>query len=240
MPETPPAVRVVTWNVWDLKGDTAALARVLRALEPDVVCLQEAPRRLNAPRRIARLAAATGLQLGAVGRGSGGTAVLLGPRAQRLAGWTFRLPVPPLARSRGAAVCLVRVGGLELAVASIHLPLTAERRLAHATRVRDVVAGVALPVVVAGDLNEPPGSPAWQLLAVQASDRTPGAPATFPARDPQTRLDAVLLGPGLQALEVPQGAMALGAAEVTDDLLVASDHRPVLAVITSTTEPGRS
>jgi len=225
------AVRVVTWNVWDLKGDVAAVARVLRALDPDVVCLQEAPRRLNAPRKIARLAAASGLLPGTAGRGSGGTAVLLGPRAERLAGWTFRLPVPPLARTRGAAVCLVRVGGLELAVVSVHLPLTPSRRLAHASRVRDAVASVARPVVVAGDLNEPPGSPSWQLLAGQASDRTPSAPPTFPARDPQTRLDAVLVGPGLQVLPDLVAATALEAAR--DDVLIASDHRPVLAVITA-------
>jgi endonuclease/exonuclease/phosphatase family metal-dependent hydrolase len=223
------SLRVVTWNVWDLRGDVAAVARVLRALEPDVVCLQEVPRRLNAPRRIARLAAATGLRLGAVGRGSGGTGILLGPRAERLAGWTFRLPVPPLARRRGAALCLVRVDGLELAVASVHLPLTPARRLAHASAVRRVVASAALPAIVAGDLNEPPGSPSWQVLGEIVADRTPDAPPTFPAGDPQTRLDAVLVGPGLRVLR--HGPDYTLDREVRREVLAASDHHPVLAVI---------
>ncbi len=222
-------MRVVSWNVWDLRGDVGAVVRVLRGLEPDVVCLQEAPRRLNAPRRIARLAAAAGLRLGAVGRGSGGTGILLGPRAAQLAGRTFRLPVPALARSRGAALCVVRVGDLELAVASVHLPLTAARRLAHATTVRDVMAATALPPIVAGDLNEPPGSPSWKVLGEVVVDRTPDAPPTFPARDPQTRLDAVLVGPGLRVLR-PGPEHPLGPAD-RHDLLAASDHHPVLAVV---------
>ncbi|MFD0632519.1 endonuclease/exonuclease/phosphatase family protein [Catenulispora yoronensis] len=36
-------VRVLSYNVRSLRDDRAALARVVRGCEPDVVCVQESP-----------------------------------------------------------------------------------------------------------------------------------------------------------------------------------------------------
>ena len=52
-------LRVVSYNVRELADDTAALARVLRAAAPDVVCLQEAPTRVLAFHKPAELLTST-------------------------------------------------------------------------------------------------------------------------------------------------------------------------------------
>ncbi|MET0712639.1 MAG: endonuclease/exonuclease/phosphatase family protein, partial [Jiangellaceae bacterium] len=41
------SLRVVTYNVRSLRDDRDALVRVIRGLSADVVCMQEAPRRLR-------------------------------------------------------------------------------------------------------------------------------------------------------------------------------------------------
>src|SRR5690349_6566512 len=113
-------LRLVGYNVRDLRGDRAAVARVVRSLRPDVVCLQEAPRRRGTLHRTAALARATGLRRVAGGRGSGGTAVLVGPRVRVVDAEAARLPVPHWwTRTRGYAAAVLRLAdGTELAVAS--------------------------------------------------------------------------------------------------------------------------
>ena len=56
-------VRVASYNTRDFLDDHHLAARVVRAVDPDVLCLQEVPRRLFGGWRVARFAAACGLQL---------------------------------------------------------------------------------------------------------------------------------------------------------------------------------
>jgi endonuclease/exonuclease/phosphatase family metal-dependent hydrolase len=88
------------------------------------------------------------------------------------------------------------------------------------------VRGQQLAAVLAGDLNEPPGGPAWQALADVVHDPGAGSAPTFSARHPRRRIDAVLAAPGLEVLDY---GWPPGVAE--EDVLMASDHRPVLATI---------
>src|SRR4051812_50149617 len=74
------SVRLVSWNVRDLLGDRWALRRVIAALAPDVLCLQEAPRRLPGVVRNRMLARSCGLRFVAGGRAPGGAALVVGPR----------------------------------------------------------------------------------------------------------------------------------------------------------------
>ena len=54
-------LRVLTWNVRDLLGDSSAVARVITAAAADVVCLQEAPRIVFSRNQLAGLARRCGL-----------------------------------------------------------------------------------------------------------------------------------------------------------------------------------
>ena len=71
-----PSVRVASYNTRDFLDDHHLAARVVRAVDPDVLCLQEVPRRLFAGWRVRRFAAACGLDWAGGHRGSGGTTVL--------------------------------------------------------------------------------------------------------------------------------------------------------------------
>lgn len=236
-------MRLLSWNVRDLSGDPIAVRAVLREIHADVVVLQEAPRRpAGVLLRTAPLARATGVRHVVGGRTSGGTAILVGPRAQVAGARAVRLPVPHwYVRRRGAVLARIRVAGTALAVAGLHLPLRPEDRLQHAALVRDLLTTRAEPpmrelvqagaVAVAGDFNEPAGAPCWRLLADVAIDRRPDAGPTFPARSPSRRIDAVLLGDGLDLLEYGDGGLD------PDLVRRASDHAPVLAVVRS--RPGR-
>ncbi len=221
-------MRLVSWNVRDLTGDPRAVRAVLRDLAPDVLCLQEAPRRPGGGWRLGALARAVGLRHVAGGRSSGGTALLVAPHVVVHEVQAVRLPVPRRHhRTRGAVVTRLTSGPVTAALATVHLPLTAPQRLDHAERVRGLLEpharAVGGAVVVAGDFNEPAASPAWGVFAALASDPRPDAGPTFPARGPWSRLDAVLVGPALRVVtyEHPDAAA----------LVRASDHVPVVVVL---------
>ncbi|MFC7330366.1 endonuclease/exonuclease/phosphatase family protein [Marinactinospora rubrisoli] len=227
-----PVLRVLSYNVRSLRDDSYAVARVIRGCRPHVVCLQEAPRLLGwrgSRRRLARRAGLTA----AVSRRPGGLAVLVRPEVavvhrehhvlRRLSG----LPV------RAIAVAVLEAHGRRLAVGCTHLDLDAGARLRHAREALDVLERVATEwgarPVLAGDLNEGPDGPAWRLLATRLAD--PGAQAgraaagTFSARRPRRRIDAVLTAPELTVRRAGVPVELLAA----EDVVAASDHRPVLA-----------
>lgn len=237
-------LRVVSYNVRDLLDDRDAVAHVLRTLRCDVACLQEVPRRWFQRPAVDRLARETALRWASGGRTSGGTAVFVGRRVDLVHAQAFRLPVPgPLTRTRGAATATVAIDGAGLTAVSVHLPLSAAQRVAHARTVRArLAAAPAFPggptsLVVAGDLNEPPGGGAWSVLGaglVDAAVLGGAAVSTFTARSPRRRIDAVLVSPDVVvgAVDVPgsgdAGAGALQLDVSLDDLRSASDHLPVV------------
>ena len=234
-------LRVLTYNLRDLKDDVGALTRVVRAVAPDVACLQEVPRHPFAGHRVGALADACGLLWSGGGVPSGGTAVLTSLRVDQRSSYAARLPVSGrLARSRGFASAVVAVpGGPAVTVASVHLGLAADERSRHAAMVLEQVqASGPAPYVVAGDLNEPPGGPAWEAFGAVVRDAVgagvgmagvggTGDSPTFPARAPRQRIDAVLVSDDIVVLSV----RVAGAADGVDlaDLTAASDHLPVIA-----------
>ena len=237
-------LRIVGYNVRDLLGDRDALAHVVRVCDPDILCLQEAPRRLWSLWRTARLARETGLRQVTGGRGSGGTAVLVHPRLDVVAKEQGRLPVAHWwTRTRGYALARLRLPhGADVAVCSLHLPLHADERVEHIKRVRarlEALAGGS--IIVSADLNEAPGGPSWTAFddlcrdavevsrddAVEAHRPDVRDLPTYPARAPRHRIDGVLVSPGVRVLALrPAGA---DDGLTADDLVAASDHLPLVA-----------
>ncbi|MDQ1664772.1 MAG: hypothetical protein QOH75_803, partial [Actinomycetota bacterium] len=68
-------LRVLSYNVRGLRDDRAALADVVRSVDPDVVCVQEAPKYLRWRSKCASLAREWGLLYVAGGGSTGGTAL---------------------------------------------------------------------------------------------------------------------------------------------------------------------
>lgn len=239
MPRTSPGIpdrrgrlviRVGTYNVRSMYDDNAALARVIRAMAVDVLCVQEAPRLLSWRRRRAELAAAAGLRL-VTGRRWGGVAVLAAPGTRVVHAESHLLrPFAGLER-RGVAIAVAECGGTRITVASVHLDLVAAARLCHAIEIiglaEDVAGRFGAPLVVAGDVNEQADGAAYRYLTLRLADCYPLAPRgdglTFTARSPAKRLDVVLAGAGLSVRSCG------GAAAAAADLMAATDHLPVVA-----------
>ncbi|TWP36979.1 endonuclease/exonuclease/phosphatase family protein [Leekyejoonella antrihumi] len=223
MSRTSAILRVATYNVRALKDDRDALIRVVRSIDPDVLCLQEAPRHPFSGHRVAALATDLGLTWSGGHRGRMSTTLLTGLRVDVLSSAHRNLPVRRFDEPRGYAVATVRLPGqAALRVASVHLSLRAEERPLHARGVLDAVAG-DVPVVVAGDLNETDDGPAWSALATALRDVGPRTP-TVSASEPVRRIDTILVSVGLLTRD-PELALD------ERDLAAASDHLPVVVDI---------
>jgi endonuclease/exonuclease/phosphatase family metal-dependent hydrolase len=228
-------VRLLTWNVRDLLGDPLAVQRVIASAAADVVCLQEAPRWCFSRWRLAALARGSGLLYITGGRAAAGCALLAAMRVEVLDSWARRLPVEGwFTRPRGWVLARVRLtGGETLLVACVHLGLTEQERARHVALILDGLAAerrTGERVVLAGDLNETPGSPSWTALGQLVLDQAPQAGPTFPARAPSRRIDAVLAGPPSSPPRVdlvPNGVWLPSPG----DVVLASDHLPVLAEV---------
>ena len=213
-------MRVASYNLKDFTLDRHAAARVVRAIDPDVLCLQEVPRRLFGSWRVSAFAAECGMYWSGSHRGSGGTTILTSLRVQVSESRHHRLRVAALQRTRGYAVARVGPAGSQpMVVASVHLSLDAAERERHAAQILQTVAGGS-PVLLAGDLNEGESGRAWQRFASGLRLVSPTTP-TYPAPAPRRLLDVVFASPGLTVL--PHRDVPLPEA----DLLAASDHRPV-------------
>ena len=219
-------IRVLTYSLRHLRGDPAAVARVVRAVSPDVACLQQLPQHPLSGHRIGALAMACGLLWSGGGEPTGGAAVLTSLRLDQLRTHGGRLPVRRrLARSRGYASATVAVpAGPALTVASVQLGPVPDERVGDAGLIlQGLRAAGPGPYVVAGDLGEAPGGPAWQSLA--ALVRAP-APDGSAIRDIEGRV-AVLVSPQV----VVESLRIAGRDDGIDpaDLAAATDHLPVVA-----------
>ncbi|TDC67735.1 endonuclease/exonuclease/phosphatase [Actinomadura sp. GC306] len=227
------AVRLLSYNVRSLRDDPAAVARVVRALAPDVACLQEVPRFWAWRLKRHRLARACGLRV-AAGRRACGLAVLTAPHVRRVAR-EFHLLTPDAGLHRRAlAVAVLEAGGVRFVAASTHLDLEDAPRLrhtgeilAHLARARDRYNA---PVVLAGDVNEDPGGDSWNALTDHFTDAYAaagqGGELTFTARDPRRRIDAVFTDPSITTTGC---GVPIGDTAPTADYVRATDHRPLVA-----------
>lgn len=218
-------VRVLTYNIAGARY-RAPLRDVVRAVAPDVLVVNETPKLPLLWRwQCARLAAGWGLRRAAGGRDAGSNMICVSPRVHVLATSVRRLRQPLFAPRRGVVTAQCEVDGVEFGVVGVHLSLLAERRPAEAQQA--VLAADALrgPVVMCGDLNEPPDRPAWQLLR-QAGyvDCGDDAGMTFSTANPVKRIDAVLVR---AAVVRSYGVPDVGVGR----LRAASDHFPVQAVV---------
>jgi endonuclease/exonuclease/phosphatase family metal-dependent hydrolase len=220
-------LRVLSYNVLSLRLGLDRVAAVIRAAEPDVVCVQEAPRFLRSARHCRDLAAASGLVVVTGGRPAGAVLLLARKDLRVVARRSVKLPWHPPKHRRGVALGVFDVGGTEVAVASTHLSLFDDERVEQARLVLALLRSYRVPAVLAGDVNEDPDGPAFSLLAEAMADAWATAPAgdglTSTATNPQRRIDAVFADRRMVVLQ--------GEALAFPGVGSASDHRPVLAVV---------
>jgi endonuclease/exonuclease/phosphatase family metal-dependent hydrolase len=250
--ELPREIRVITYNIHhgegtDRKLDLPRIAKALLATKPDVVALQEVDqktRRAEGVDQPAELARLTGMAV-VFGRnidydgGGYGTAVLtrLPVRSHESVKLkSFYASTPQHAEQR--AVQVVELGDKEtpgLLFLCTHLDYRPkdDERFNSAITINELVRkrGDA-PVIIAGDFNAMPESRVirefakeWKIVGFtgSASEAKPQAALlTFPSRLPDRWIDYVMIRP-VDRWQVVE-------ARVLDEP-VASDHRPLLAVL---------
>jgi endonuclease/exonuclease/phosphatase family metal-dependent hydrolase len=227
-----PALRVLTYNIRSLRDDMTAVVRVLRRLEPDVVCLQEAPRFGRWRAKVAGLARRASLFYVGGGPSTGSTVVLSALRASVVDVVERSFTNTPGLHHRGAVLARLEIDGTAVAVTSIHLGLDADERRRHVVELRTLLdEHPDVPHIVAGDLNETPDKAVWKELCNSFTDGWAAAQAgeelTFSALLPRYRIDAVFVSPDIEVL-------ACGVPDDLDsltDYVRATDHRPVLATL---------
>ncbi|MFF9068581.1 endonuclease/exonuclease/phosphatase family protein [Streptomyces sp. NPDC014891] len=224
-------LRVLSYNVRSMRDDEDALARVIRACDPDLVFVQEAPRFFRWRKHAARLAAKSELVMLSGGATAAGPMLLCSLRATVERTEDVLLPLTPGLHRRGLATAVVRFARARVGLISCHLSLRKDERYAQAGMVLDRVAALGTPyTLVAGDLNERPDGPAFRRLANELRDGWEASPwggaYTSTPADPHQRIDAILATPGVEFL---------GCGVPTDldpgDLRAATDHLPVLAAV---------
>jgi endonuclease/exonuclease/phosphatase family metal-dependent hydrolase len=232
----PQRITVLTYNIhhgegMDKKLDLARIAKVIRAVEPDFVALQELDTGvqrtggINEPEHLARLTKMHGVFGPAMDFQGGkyGDAVL--SRGPIVSSQTLALPYRPgnKREPRVAVEAVAKVGGEEVVFISTHLDHTAEPsdRLEQANQLNAAYRGDDRATILAGDFNCEPGSPPMRELSrvwTVASNADPSL--TCPADVPTEKIDHVLLKPA-------EGRWRVVDAKVIDER-VASDHRPVV------------
>ncbi|WP_327119396.1 endonuclease/exonuclease/phosphatase family protein [Streptomyces sp. NBC_01341] len=233
-PDGSAVIRVLSYNIRSLRDDTEALARVIRACAPDLVCVQEAPRFFRWRKAAARLAAMTDLVILGGGATAAGPMLFCSLRATVERTEDVLLPLTPGQHRRGLATAVVRVAGARFGVVSCHLSLRSDERHAQAGMVLDRIDTMRVPhAIVAGDLNDVPEGRAFRRLAGRLQDcravRPWGDELTFPPHAPRKRIDAVFATDRIEVLGcgVPADLPGVTAA----DLRAATDHLPVLAAL---------
>lgn len=224
-----PKLRVLTYNIHHAQGtdgkfDYARIAKIIRDLNPDIVALQEVDRNTNRASGIdqaKRLGELTEMQhvFGTAMHYSGGQyGEALLSRFPLTDVKSYRLPFRAEQEPRCALAARVQPnnGIPELVFVGTHLcHQSQENRTEQAQRINNLFAAgeSSSPVILAGDLNARPDSQPMKLLLKKH---------WVDAIAPQSRIDYVLFRSKdpWKVLEV----------KIVDDR-IASDHRPVLAVL---------
>lgn len=226
-------LKVVTYNIHHGEGtdgrlDLLRIAALIRREDPDVVALQELDiktTRVGGADQLAELAQATGLhgEFGkAIAYAGGDYGVGILSRWPLTIVENRSLPSSPEREARTALVVRVATPTGLVRIVSTHLD---HKSVEDRTRQASVVASLAgpEPTLVAGDLNDLASSPALAPIAAAFLDagRALDLP-TYPSDKPNQRIDYILAH--------PKDSWKVIEFRVLDES-VASDHRPVVAVL---------
>ena len=217
-------LRVVSYNIHTQRDDTAALAAVVREAAPDVVIVQEGPRRFRWRQKTAALAESFGLVVGAGGLPSLGNLLLTSLRVRVRASRCQRYPLTPGRHMRGAAYAECEGPGGRFLLAGSHRSTDPAERPAQAAAFKRELAAATLPVIAGADLNEGPDGPAWRTLAEGLTDSAVAADradrCTYSCANPRRRIDALFVDPRITVVDYD--------VVDTPQTRRASDHFPVL------------
>src|SRR5947209_16406857 len=164
-------IRLLTYNIRALRDDADAVSEVIRALAPDVVCVQEAPRFLRWRSKRGAVARKAGLVVATANR-PGGLMLMTSLRATVVSTNFVLLSKRPNLHQRAVCAAALEIAGVRWHIASVHLSLSPDERQAHLGELWAALDGGrgGGALVVAGDINEEPGGPVWTELGSRLVD----------------------------------------------------------------------
>lgn len=234
----PLPVRVLSYNIHHGEGvdgrlDLERIAGLIRSVEPDLVALQEVDRKTKRTGRIdqpAELARLTGMKILFERNirfqgGEYGNAIL--------ARWpvteheNHHLPSFDDGEQRGVLVAEVQPDDFEehLLFLATHLDHRSDdrERFASARAINALIRKRhRVPAILAGDLNDTPDSRVLKRFAQEWSRTNEQALPTVPVGRPTRQIDFILVRPAAR--------WNVREVRVLDEK-VASDHRPILAIL---------
>lgn len=232
----PSLVRVLSYNIHHGEGvdgrlDLERIARVLLSVEPDLVALQEVDRRVSRtqsvdqPSELARLTAmhvVFGANIPLQG-GHYGNAIL--SRYPFVRHENHLLPNFDGSEQRGVLLAEIEVNRTPVLFLATHLDFRSDpRERLASTKAINLLAtkNVNAPAILAGDLNDTPGSGTLRELETQWAGVRDEPFFTIPVGKPTKQIDFILQRPGdrWQVMET----------RVLDEA-IASDHRAILSVL---------
>lgn len=236
--EEPIRLRVLSYNIHHAEGvdgklDVERIAAIIQSVEPDLVAVQEVDQRVqrsqlvDQPAELARLTkmhVVFGDNIELQG-GYYGNAIL--SRFPIQSHTNLRLPNFNNGEQRGALSAEIAIPQLSepllfLATHFDHRRDPQERVASAQALNRRVAEQPQRPALLAGDLNDVHDSSTLQELAKQWTHSAPQPLPTIPVSTPSRQIDFVLFR--------PQSRWKVIEVRVLDEA-VASDHRPILAVL---------
>ncbi|MDT8303594.1 MAG: endonuclease/exonuclease/phosphatase family protein [Sedimentisphaerales bacterium] len=236
-PSSPCRISVLTYNIYhgeDANGNSNldAVAGIINSLKPDLVALQEVDNKTTRAKGLdltAELSQRTGMQ-GIFGKamdyagGGYGEAVLT--RCPVIYTKNNPLPHTPEAEPRATLEIQIELPTKERIVfVGTHLDHQRDQnnRMQQAGRIKELYLDNDFPIILAGDLNAPPGSDPINLLCEQWSYAAQDDPQpTIPSVNPRRKIDYIMYK--------PKDRWKVIEVRVIDEK-VASDHCPVFAVL---------
>ena len=228
-------LRVLCYNIHHGRGvdgrvDLERLAKVINDCQPDLVALQEVDHRTQRTGGVdqtAVLGKLTGMhaqfarQIDFEGGQYGQALLSRWPLADLVIHW---LPGEPERERRMVATCSVQLPGKQLLFGTTHLHHNnADFRLRQARAITDSFVDLPATIILAGDLNaEPQHPPVVELIKSWSVVHSATNLRTFPVDKPSKQIDYIFYR--------PSDRLRIVSSEVIAEA-VASDHRPILAVL---------
>ena len=211
-----------------------AAANAIKTANPDLVALQEVDKFTTRSGidldQAKKLADFTGMHYyfaKALNRSNGEYGVAVLSKFPIITTSRYSLPVQSGtgAELRVAGIIQVEIpGGKRIYFVSTHFDHLAEsNRELHARELLKAIQPYKdAPIIVGGDFNMPPSSDTWNILKTEMAMTCSTCPGTFPATNPNTTIDYLLLNKQAQSVFKVKNHQTVNER-------YASDHLPIVA-----------